>query len=201
MSQVQYKLREFGCKGCGNECSIQEFNVEGEKTFWGDKCSDRFRKQAKSKQKASIPDLIALRRELLFADAPETVDANAPTNAPTIGIPLAMYTWDYLPAWRRFFHDCGFNVVVSQETNRQTVNAGLEHAVAEPCFPIIVAHGHVAELSSAGSTTCGCRTSSRRWTSTRRWRATCARGGRRCRSWCGRRRRSGTGAGGFCVRR
>jgi hypothetical protein len=45
---VDYSLREFVCKGCGNHCSVQEFNVEGEKTFWGDKCSDRYRKRAKT---------------------------------------------------------------------------------------------------------------------------------------------------------
>ena len=42
LSAVDYALREFTCKGCGNHCSIQEFNVEGEKTYWGDKCSDRY---------------------------------------------------------------------------------------------------------------------------------------------------------------
>ena len=57
-----------------------------------------------------------------------------------------MYTWDLLPLWRRFFSDCGFQVVTSDETNRSTVRQGLDCVVAEPCFPIIVAHGHVADL-------------------------------------------------------
>jgi activator of 2-hydroxyglutaryl-CoA dehydratase/predicted nucleotide-binding protein (sugar kinase/HSP70/actin superfamily) len=142
LQRVNYKLREFTCHGCGNQCSIQEFTVEGEKTFWGDKCSDRFRKQAKTERKPIIPDLTALRHQLMLADDPgEPIQG-----ARTVGIPLAMYTWDLLPLWRRFFRDCGFNVVVSSETNRPTVRAGLEHVVAEPCFPIVVAHGHVAEL-------------------------------------------------------
>jgi predicted CoA-substrate-specific enzyme activase len=142
LTEVDYRLREFTCKGCGNLCSIQEFNVEGEKTFWGDKCSDRYRKQVKSNRKPVIPDLVALRYELLSAD-----DQGDPPGANVVvGLPLAMYTWDLLPLWRRFFRDCGFKVVVSSETNRTTVHAGLEHVVSEPCFPIIVAHGHVAQL-------------------------------------------------------
>ena len=146
MTQVDYTLREFTCKGCGNQCSIQEFNVEGEKTFWGDKCSERFRKQIKTERKPSIPDLVALRHDLLFAD-----DTGDPPNATkTIGIPLAMYTWDLLPLWRRFFRDCGFKVLISSETNRGTVRQGLDTVVAEPCFPIIVAHGHAAELIDRG---------------------------------------------------
>lgn len=59
---------------------------------------------------------------------------------------MAMYTWDLLPLWRRFWRDCGFNVVVSAETNRKTVRMGIDSVVAEPCFPIMVAHGHVLDL-------------------------------------------------------
>jgi len=146
LTQVDYTLREFTCHGCGNQCAIQEFNVQGEKTFWGDKCSERFRKQVKTHRRPVIPDLVALRRELLDAD-----DAGDPPKPRgSVGIPLAMYTWDLLPLWRGFFRGCGFRVVVSTPTNRQTVRNGLDTVVAEPCFPIIVAHGHAAELVDAG---------------------------------------------------
>lgn len=153
LSQVDYTLREFTCKGCGNQCSIQEFSVQGAKTFWGDKCSDRFRKQVKTDRRPVIPDLVALRHELLSADitaADRAADAAAEDRRSTVGIPLAMYTWDLLPLWRRFFRDCGFKIVVSTPTNRQTVRQGLDTSVAEPCFPIIVAHGHAVELLDAG---------------------------------------------------
>ena len=146
MGQVPYTLREFTCNGCGNHCSIQEFNVQGEKTFWGDKCSDRFRKQVKSGRKPSIPDLVALRHDLLFQD--DFPDPAQPLA--TVGIPLAMYAWDLLPLWRRFFRECGLRVVTSSETNREVVRSGLDAVVAEPCFPIIVAHGHAAELVQRG---------------------------------------------------
>ncbi len=146
LGQVDYTFREFTCKGCGNHCSVQEFNVEDEKTYWGDKCSDRFRKRAKTDRKPIIPDLVAVRRELLNADQAD--DPPAPLGV--VGIPLAMYTYDHLPLWRRFFRDCGFKVVVSNDTNRRTVQMGLDSLVAEPCFPITVAHGHVADLIERG---------------------------------------------------
>ena len=142
VEKTDYALREFTCKGCGNRCSVQEFNVQGEKTFWGDKCSDRYRKRAKTDRKPVIPDLVAARHELLQADD----DGDPPGATTTIGIPLAMYTYDLLPLWRRFFRDCGFKVTTSAATDRRTVRLGLDSALAEPCFPIIVAHGHVAEL-------------------------------------------------------
>jgi predicted CoA-substrate-specific enzyme activase len=146
IEKVDYALREFTCKGCGNHCAVQEFNVEGEKTFWGDKCSDRYRKRAKSDRKPTIPDLVALRHELLQAD-----DKGDPAGAKVrIGIPLAMYAHDWLPLWRRFFRDCGLGVVTTEPTNRHTVQLGLDSVVAEPCFPIIVAHGHAADLIEQG---------------------------------------------------
>ncbi|HOJ75992.1 MAG TPA: acyl-CoA dehydratase activase [Phycisphaerae bacterium] len=139
---VDYQLREFTCKSCGNFCSVQEFTVEGEKTFWGDKCSDKYRKRAKSQRQPVIPDLMEIRRQLLAED-----DKGDPPGATvTIGIPMAMYSWDLLPLYRRFFRDCGFKVVISAETNRKTVRMGIDSVVAEPCFPIIVAHGHVLDL-------------------------------------------------------
>ncbi len=140
--RLDYTMREFVCKGCSNHCQIQEFTVEGEKTFWGDKCSDRYRKQAKTDRKPVIPDLLALREELLDADeGPALVNPKG-----RIGIPQAMYMIDQLPLWRRFFWECGFEVVRSGETHRGIIRQGLDAVVAEPCFPIIVAHGHVAEL-------------------------------------------------------
>lgn len=142
MTAVDYTLREFTCKGCGNLCSIQEFNVEGEKTFWGDKCSDRYRKQARTPRKPVIPDLVAVRQQ--YIDEDDTGEPAHPVG--TIGIPLAMYTMDLLPLWRRFFRACGWSVVVSTGTNRKTIRQGTDTVVAEPCFPILVAHGHVAEL-------------------------------------------------------
>ncbi|HRX85227.1 MAG TPA: acyl-CoA dehydratase activase-related protein, partial [Phycisphaerae bacterium] len=146
LTAVDYTLKEFTCSGCGNHCSVQQFTVEGEKTYWGDKCSDRFRKRAKSPRKPEIADLVALRRALLYADGA----TQAENPGPTVGIPLAMYTLGLMPLWRRFFHDCGLRVVVSDETNRETVARGLDAVVAEPCFPIIVAHGHAAALAERG---------------------------------------------------
>ena len=147
LSKVDYRLREFTCKGCSNGCTIQEFTVENEKTYWGDKCSDRYRKRSKVDKAPVIDDLFAM-RERLFDDDSRLPDP--PAGAPTIGIPRAMFAMDYLPFWRAFWRHCGFAVEVSEPTNRRTVTAGIRQVVAEPCFPVIVAHGHLAALLEAG---------------------------------------------------
>ncbi|MDY6913896.1 MAG: acyl-CoA dehydratase activase [Planctomycetota bacterium] len=144
LSAVDYTLREFTCAGCSNACQIQQFTVEGEKTYWGDKCSDRYRKQAKSAQKPVIEDLFALRSDWLLDESNLPVpDAGAPV----VGIPLTMFALDMLPFWRTLLAGLGYRTVLSNPTNKQITQAGLSTAVAEPCFPIILAHGHVAELA------------------------------------------------------
>ena len=145
MSQVDYTLREFTCKGCTNACQIQEFTVESEKTYWGDKCSERFRQRVKATRKPVIDDLFALRQELLLDEsALPAVD----DGARVVGIPRTMFAIESMPFWRTFFTHCGFKTVMSDATNKKTIQAGLDCVVAEPCFPIIVAHGHVAELAA-----------------------------------------------------
>jgi predicted CoA-substrate-specific enzyme activase len=146
LAKVRYGLREFICQGCSNRCIIQEFDVEGEKTYWGDKCSDRYRKRRKSALRPVIEDLFGYRERLLNDGSA----LPAAAGAPAVGIPRAMFAMDFLPFWRTFWGHCGFRVVVSDPTNRQMVAAGTAHVVAEPCFPVIVAHGHVAALLESG---------------------------------------------------
>ena len=147
MSAVDYVLREFTCKGCSNSCQIQEFNVEGNKTYWGDKCSDRYRKRAKTDNKPVIDDLMAMREQWLFDDSDLPAVA---AGAETVGIPLMMWAWEQLPFWRRLLAEMGYRTVLSEPTNKRIIQAGLDSVVAEPCFPIIVAHGHITDLMDKG---------------------------------------------------
>jgi predicted CoA-substrate-specific enzyme activase len=147
MSSVDYALREFTCSGCSNTCQIQQFDVEGEKTFWGNKCSDRFHRAVHSEQTPVIDDLFKVREALLLDDSglPAVADG-----APVVGIPLTMFAIEQLPFWRMVLAVCGFRTVLSEPTNKKIVQNGLASAVAEPCFPIIAAHGHVMELMRRG---------------------------------------------------
>lgn len=141
LEKIDYKLRSFTCKGCTNFCDIQEFTVEGEKTYWGDKCSEKYRKEVKLERAPVLPDLIKLRENLLME-----YFSNTQFDAPTIGVPKSLYYFDQFPFWSSYFKEIGLNVVLSDETNRKIINDGVESRVAEPCFPVTVAHGHVSDL-------------------------------------------------------
>ncbi len=156
LEKVDYSVREFVCKGCSNECDIRQFTIGDEKTYWGDKCSDRYRKRAKVDKEPVIRDLVEFRNALCFSYVAQTEDyevlLRSGSNSPlgTIGIPRAMYTYDRLPFWATLFKACGFDVAVSRQTDKKVREWGIDASVAEPCFPIRVAHGHVAELLEAG---------------------------------------------------
>src|SRR5664279_5120751 len=91
LSAVDYTFKDFACKHCTNECDIRQFTIEGEKTYWGDKCSDRYRKRAKVDKQPVIDDLVALRERLLLE--PFEAAAQRAAAAPhTVGIPRTMYT-------------------------------------------------------------------------------------------------------------
>jgi predicted CoA-substrate-specific enzyme activase len=145
LSAVQYSLREFVCRACSNVCDMQEFTVEGVKTYWGDKCSDKFRKRSRTERQPVVPDLMALRRRRLLDgyDGPKGSGAR-------IGIPQAMFFHDRFPFWRAFLEELGCAVFLSDETNRKIAQDGVDLTVAEPCYPIRVAHGHVKDLLEKG---------------------------------------------------
>jgi predicted CoA-substrate-specific enzyme activase len=141
LDKVDYDIFEFTCKGCTNFCQMQRFTVEGEQTYWGDKCSERYRKAVKCEHEPVIEDLIEHRRSLLLAD----YDA-ASGDGPVVGLPLALSTYEWAPFWFSVLRELGIRVLLSEPTTNQIVKLGLESVVSEPCFPIQVAHGHIRWL-------------------------------------------------------
>jgi predicted CoA-substrate-specific enzyme activase len=141
LEEVDYTLREFVCRACSNYCDMQEFKVDGVKTYWGDKCSDKFRKRAKVDHQPVIRDLIELREQYLLEGYEEPVGGRL-----TIGIPRAISYFEQFPLWNRFFRELGCDVQVSEKTNRKIAQDGIDLSVAEPCYPVRIAHGHVQDL-------------------------------------------------------
>jgi predicted CoA-substrate-specific enzyme activase len=141
LDKVDYQIHEFTCKGCTNFCQMQRFTVDGENTYWGDKCSERYRKAVKVEREPVIENLIEFRHNQLLADYdPES------GNGPVIGIPYCMSTYDWAPFWFNVFKQLGIRVLLSEPTTNQIIKLGLESIVSEPCFPIQVAQGHIRWL-------------------------------------------------------
>src|ERR1022692_1515597 len=144
LHKLELTTRDFVCKACTNLCDMKEFVIEGQKSFWGDKCSDKFRKPSTTGRKPVIEDLFAYREALLEA-LPTAVGGKF-----KIGLPRAMSMLDRMPFWKRYFAALGLETVLSPVTDPRISAGGIELSVAEPCYPVQVAHGHVQALTAAG---------------------------------------------------
>ena len=71
-------------------------------------------------------------------------------DAPAIGIPRCMYYHELLPFFYTFLTGLGYRVVLSEKTHKEIIHRGVESVVAETCFPIKVAHGHLLNLIGKG---------------------------------------------------
>lgn len=148
LSKRPYEISSFECKGCPNVCEVNRVKISGEKgfLFYGGRCE---KYDMRKKKTTAIPDLFSFRDEMLWKEH-EKRKANSEPRTPDsnikIGIPYIFYFNDYLPFWTTLLWELGFDVEVSPRTNRQIVNLGLEVVLAEACFPVKVAHGHIQYL-------------------------------------------------------
>ncbi|MCL4401948.1 MAG: acyl-CoA dehydratase activase [Acidobacteria bacterium] len=141
LHNLKMSTRDFVCKACSNLCDIKEFTIEGLKSYWGDKCSDKFRKPSATGRKPVIDDLFALREKLVAECNQGTAKSGF-----KIGLLNAMSTFERYPFWHRYLTELGLTCVLSPATDPRIASAGVEMAVAQPCFPVQLAHGHALAL-------------------------------------------------------
>ena len=141
LSKRAYTVTTFQCAECANRCDIRRVVFDGEQPlFYGSRCEKYDVKKREKEDR--LPDLFAERDRLIS----EAAAVQQPATGPVIGLPRTLYLNDELPFWQTFFADLGFRTVLSERTNRQIANRGLECAPAETCFPAKVALGHLLDL-------------------------------------------------------
>jgi predicted CoA-substrate-specific enzyme activase len=145
LNMTSFQTREFVCKACSNYCDMKEITVEGRKTYWGDKCSDKFRKRARTERKPVIEDLMAVHDRLLLEGFTQP-EKGSSSDKQRVGIPQGMFFYDRFPFWRAYLEEIGFKVVLSGPTDQRVATRGSELSIAEPCFPVQIAHGHIHSL-------------------------------------------------------
>jgi len=145
LNRANFETREFVCKACSNYCDMKEITVEGRKTYWGDKCSDKFRKRARTERRPVIDDLMAVYDRLLREGYREPATGEG-SGRLRVGVPQAMYFHDRFPFWQTYLKTIGLDVVLSGATDSRIATRGAELSIAEPCFPVQISHGHVHSL-------------------------------------------------------
>jgi predicted CoA-substrate-specific enzyme activase len=138
----KYVQESFECLKCSNLCDVNKVTVEQEHPhYYGARCDIFEIDKAKLKKGENF---FKFRKELLF----DGYSASSETDhiKPRIGIPLCLETYDLFPFYSEFFNRLGFNVVLSDETNRPIINASNMLSVTDTCFPVKVLAGHLKNL-------------------------------------------------------
>ncbi|MES0341571.1 MAG: acyl-CoA dehydratase activase, partial [Candidatus Humimicrobiaceae bacterium] len=145
---IQYSQSSFECKKCPNNCEIKKISITGRPSlFYGGRC-ERYEKA--SKKIIKVPDYFEMREKLLMNSYTPSVtgpDGNGrDTDLKKIGMPYAMLTFEFYPFWKAFFTELGFDLILSDKTNKKIINDGVQLSVAETCFPMKATLGHVKNL-------------------------------------------------------
>jgi predicted CoA-substrate-specific enzyme activase len=146
LASRKYELSSFECQSCSNRCEIHKVVFEGEEPlFYGSRCGLWDSQEKKEQRQSSqIPHLFDERAEHLINTYPkESPDS---PNGKTVGIPRILFFHELFPLWKAFFTELGFQVVLSEPTNRHIMRQGVENIIEEPCLPIKLGHGHVLNL-------------------------------------------------------
>ncbi len=143
---VEYTVESFTCEHCPNNCEIKKVKLSGsEPLYYGSRC-DRYNLKKKNAKKEGL-GLFEYRKQKMFEYAGLNHNQQHKTSGKTkIGIPMALIYWQLLPLFSQFFRSLGFEVVLSGKTNKKLIRMGVEAVAAQPCFPVKVAFGHIAEL-------------------------------------------------------
>lgn len=139
-----YMQESRDCKGCENDCRYKIVTLEDGKKFFSEDLCEKYSGVQKKKLGNELPDLFEEYDKLL--ETFSVFNNNGNGKREIIGIPRGLMFNELYPFFNAFFFELGFNVKVSEKTNKRIIQQGLENVVGEPCYPIKVSHGHIVDL-------------------------------------------------------
>lgn len=137
------KTKELQCKGCTNQCAILRFSFEnGNISYAGNKCEKIFYNKTSAPEKGynAFDD----KNAILFDRGATNQSAGGRIR---IGIPRVLNMFENYPFWHRLLTDCGFEIVLSPESNTSLYQKGVGCIMSDNiCFPAKLVHGHILSL-------------------------------------------------------
>ena len=139
-----YTSRQLNCSGCTAHCSLTMITFsDGHKFISGNRCE----KGAGIKRTTEDLNLFEYKYKKILASA-----GIKPAKAKArVGLPLALGFYEQLPFWSKLFTELGFEVVISEESTRNTYYKGQNTIPSDTvCYPAKIAHGHIVSLLEKG---------------------------------------------------
>lgn len=145
LEEFSYTSTSAQCGGCGANCNLTiiKFN-DGHRFVSGNRCE----KGAGMKVDTRLENMFEYKYDLIksFADIKPEGEIRG-----RVGIPLALSYYDLLPFFHTLFTSLGFEVVLSEESTRDTYYKGQQTIPSDTvCYPAKLAHGHIISLLEKG---------------------------------------------------
>lgn len=141
LKEFSYKSTAVQCGGCGAHCNLTiiRFN-DGHRFTSGNRCE----KGAGIKITDKTENMIEYKYEYIKA-----LEEKKPKGKPVakVGLALALSFYDLMPFFHRMLTDLGFEVVLSEESTRDTYYKGQQTIPSDTvCYPAKLCHGHIESL-------------------------------------------------------
>jgi len=142
-----YQVKMFECQHCANHCEVKRVLIGAkQESFYGGIC-DRYEIKRGENAGKELPDLFKEREEMFMRYYEEN---EFDTDSPVIGIPRILMFFEQFPLWATFFRQLKIRVVLSDKTSSKLIYRGLQEVLAETCYPVKVAYGHMVNLIEKG---------------------------------------------------
>ncbi len=145
LKEFAYNSTAVQCKGCGAHCNLTiiRFN-DGHRFVSGNRCE----KGAGIKVTDRAENMIEYKYKLI-----RDYELTKPKGKPKarVGLPLALSFYDLMPYFHTLFTELGFEVVLSEESTRETYYKGQQTIASDTvCYPAKLCHGHIESLLDKG---------------------------------------------------
>ncbi len=145
LSRHKTHSQTFNCRECENLCEIHQVSISGRAPlYYGSRC-EKYNIDKQKLKNTQLPINLLEQRWKRLTDSLSKQDVNE--KGLTIGIPMGLFFWEYLPFWQTFFNALNFRIVTSRKTSPVTIRRGLSLFTTESCYPVKVAMGHISELA------------------------------------------------------
>jgi predicted CoA-substrate-specific enzyme activase len=135
------RVRSFTCAGgrerCDYGCPVELVEVRGQQQVFGGLCR-RYERARSGAVTRTGSDGVAARQRLMFGEGDPAREASRAS----VGLNRSFLTHAYLPFYRTFFEELGFDVVLPQKPRPE----GQRRMRAALCYPAELAHGLLADL-------------------------------------------------------
>lgn len=145
LKDFSYSSTAAVCKGCGAHCNLTiiKFN-DGHRFISGNRCE----KGAGIKRNDIGENMVEYKYSLI-----RDYESIKPQNPiAKVGLPLALSYYDLLPFFHTIFTSLGFEVILSEESTRETYYKGQQTIPSDTvCYPAKLVHGHIISLLEKGA--------------------------------------------------